>query len=1232
MRAFRLQILILCISLASAWSCMAKPASGGGTGGGNPVSDDINASQSTLNLSRDLVRLGIAVQNLAPNAPALDARPLFQAALLYAKQHETRLVSVDRGTYYFLTPQNSQSYLVFPGLSDLRVDLAGSRIFFAHPFLEGFLVSNCQRVILANFEADYLNPPYTHVRLASVDAQQRTLAYSSLPDWPDPETFDGETTPIGPPVLWAVAFRDGSIVPGTSRMQVAQPISGGVLRLVQDKTPWTRSATLSTLEPGDTIVVTQRGGESLIEAYRSDSIVFTDFTVYGSSAMAVMLNSVSHSTVDHVRVMPRPGPGLISSNADGIHFVLSGADNHICNSFVTRTLDDALAIDALDLATVTVQSGPRQITVTRSFYRRFANGSVVNFVDPNTAGELAGATIVSQDPPDSASPTGNGSVELTLDRDLPAISPGFGMAFGDPNDRGAGSSIEGNEVREISFGRGVYVAGAEGVRVERNRIDGTSNAGIGVFQNVTSYPGPPSHDITIQFNEIRGSLGPMASGSGTQIATGAILVTSTELNNRYATTPVNTGITIRDNRIVGSGRSGIWIGQLNGGAVEGNAIDNWDRHPELPLFGVDAATAAILREDFTRPIASLHNSNIQERGNVDHFDPPTVSISAQPSSVVAGDSATLTWASAYATSCKAAGAWSGTLATSGSQSITPLVAGSFTYSLTCTGIGGSTTASAPLTVIPAPPTVRLSVSTNNAYAGQPIVLTWLALSVTSCTASGDWSGQQTTSGSDTITTTAPATLTYTLACTGPKGSASSSVAVVVKAPSLSIKNVFAPNNASLSTSEGAPYGNCDFWKVRASNCTKESNFGYGPTKVVRIYICLGGEVSTSVCSPQPAVTGPLPAQMLKDMDTRIAAFAGSGVRLIVRFTYNFGPIGPGAMDAPIDVISEHIDQVAPILLKNKDLIFALEAGFIGTWGEWHDSTNGNDTATAHKVVLDKELSDFRGLFPILVRTPGDLIQYNGGLTPAPGLGLHDDYYASNPVDAGTFVNCDRGAGFCVPQYSSDQLRSYAASVSAATMFAGEFGALYRTLQSCSALDEYSYTYHAQSITLQTSPAAIGTELENEGCALNFYNKVGTRIELKEATIDGSPNPNGHLHLDLTLANTGYGRVIRPRPVVLLFVSAGQVVAQFPVALCDMDLRELESSSTPVAHTFKIDVTLPPAFPTSGAVSAVLLIADPAPSLTSQPAYALPLNSLDQNDNPIFDPTTGYNRIATFNAE
>lgn len=76
--------------------------------------------------------------------------------------------------------------------------------------------------------------------------------------------------------------------------------------------------------------------------------------------------------------------------------------------------------------------------------------------------------------------------------------------------------------------------------------------------------------------------------------------------------------------------------------------------------------------------------------------PPTVSISVSPTSVVAGGAATLTWSSTNATACTASGAWSGSEAPAGSQSVAPTAIGSYTYTLTCTGAGGSTAASATL--------------------------------------------------------------------------------------------------------------------------------------------------------------------------------------------------------------------------------------------------------------------------------------------------------------------------------------------------------------------------------------------------------------------------------------------------------------------------------------------------------------------------------------------------------
>jgi hypothetical protein len=214
----------------------------------------------------------------------------------------------------------------------------------------------------------------------------------------------------------------------------------------------------------------------------------------------------------------------------------------------------------------------------------------------------------------------NGQVDLTFDQDVPTVAPGFGMALADPSARGAGSSIEDSVVEDIVFGRGVWVAGTVGVTIERNEIGRTSSGGIVVAQDTTFYPTPAAHDIIVRDNVVRGSLGPMASGTGTQIAVGAIIVESTDDKGLFPTSAPNTNISIESNRIVNSGRSGIWVGQLDGGTIRDNVIVGWNRHPELPLFGVDPQTRAQLLQDFTQPLV-IHNSrNIEAHHNVFRVD------------------------------------------------------------------------------------------------------------------------------------------------------------------------------------------------------------------------------------------------------------------------------------------------------------------------------------------------------------------------------------------------------------------------------------------------------------------------------------------------------------------------------------------------------------------------------------------------------------------------------------
>ena len=58
-----------------------------------------------------------------------------------------------------------------------------------------------------------------------------------------------------------------------------------------------------------------------------------------------------------------------------------------------------------------------------------------------------------------------------------------------------------------------------------------------------------------------------------------------------------------------------------------------------------------------------------------------------------GTSHTLSWTSTNVSSCSASGDWTGAKSVSGTESITEIYSASKTYTLTCTGVFGSTSES-----------------------------------------------------------------------------------------------------------------------------------------------------------------------------------------------------------------------------------------------------------------------------------------------------------------------------------------------------------------------------------------------------------------------------------------------------------------------------------------------------------------------------------------------------------
>jgi hypothetical protein len=160
--------------------------------------------------------------------------------------------------------------------------------------------------------------------------------------------------------------------------------------------------------------------------------------------------------------------------------------------------------------------------------------------------------------------------------------------------------------------------------------------------------------------------------------------------------------------------------------------------------------------------------------------PATPTLTLGSASVAVGSSTTIAWSSAGATSCTASGAWTGPLAASGSETVTPSYVGAQTYTLTCSNPGGPTAAVSAIldataqTVKPAAPT--LTLGSPSIPADTTTTISWSSSNATSCTASGSanavasgWTGVLGPSGQNSVTPITLGTFTYTLYCTNAAG-------------------------------------------------------------------------------------------------------------------------------------------------------------------------------------------------------------------------------------------------------------------------------------------------------------------------------------------------------------------------------------------------------------------------------------------------------------------------------
>ncbi|MDP8978954.1 MAG: hypothetical protein M3O35_00025 [Acidobacteriota bacterium] len=577
------------------------------------------AQTTILNLSHDLTSLNIAPSNMTPNTPALDSRPLFEAAVQYAQANSIPLITADPGAYYFLTGHSPGRYLSFTGLHDVAFDLAGSDFYIQSGSWTALECNDCRNVRFLNFTLDALQLPFTQVEVTSVDTFNNRIYYAPLDNWEAPVNFNTARNPSGAAEpLYAFVFRDGVPLRETGRMAIQRPIDANFLPVMNDGSPWGDPRQLANVEPGDIIALTARAGGPALAIRNGSNIVIGNVSVYFSGGVGVQMQASPDSTLQQVQVIPRPGTDrLVSTNADGISAFQLGRNLSIRRSRVRRTGDDGMSPNSQQLAIVTGQPDSRHVSVNRSAFLTFPDGLAVQFIDNHTGIPLFTGAIRSQDPASGSATT------LAFDQDLPPLAPNLPMVYADPMFRGSGLLIENNVVEEVLHARGISLWGIEGATVQHNVIRNVPWSAIDPIQrlSVKDWMTGPIANLTLQGNVIEQYAA--AFGAGIVNALAGIEIESNDLNLALipASSPFQ-NVTVANNFVSTGPYSGLWFQNVNTGTISGNLFMNVSTEPDA-----NNPNPAMISQ-LGLPIVIAASSNIGTSGNiVDSMTPPALVMS-----------------------------------------------------------------------------------------------------------------------------------------------------------------------------------------------------------------------------------------------------------------------------------------------------------------------------------------------------------------------------------------------------------------------------------------------------------------------------------------------------------------------------------------------------------------------------------------------------------------------------
>ena len=363
------------------------------------------------------------------------------------------------------------------------------------------------------------------------------------------------------------------------------------------------------------------------------------------------------------------------------------------------------------------------------------------------------------------------------------------------------------------------------------------------------------------------------------------------------------------------------------------------------------------------------------------------------------------------------------------------------------------------------------------------------------------------------------------------------------------------------------------------------------------------------------INAPISSSYLSSMQSDFNKIRTAGIKCIVRFAYSDNI--NGALDASKTQILAHIQQLKPLLTANVDVISSMQAGFIGSWGEWYytDYFGMNPSASDYanrREVVDAILSALPSSRMVQLRTP-TLKQKTYTTTTAltqsqafsgsniARLGHHNDCFLASSTDFGTYNNV-----------SSEY--PYLQQETKFTAMGGETCAVNEPRSQCPTAVSEMQQFHWSYLNFDYNPTVI-SGFQAGACFPTIQNRLGYRYQLVNGIYPKNAAIGNTMAVNFKINNTGFASAYNQRTVYLVLRNASSN-QEYTIAL-NTDPRLWSSG---VETTITENVTLPSNM-IAGTYNLFLNLPDANSSISSRPEYSIRLAN-----NATWEATTGYNNL------